>query len=337
MINRYKSLALQTECQAINTCNDRDSSYAVMQQTLQKVFSQISAAKKFLGPDLRLIVLPEYFLTSFPFGENMQEWKEKACIAIDDDLFTQMQKFCVKEQVFLSGNFYELDAHFPDLYFQSSFIIDDEGKLILRYRRLNSMFAPTPHDVMDEYTKIYGDDSFFPVAETKLGNLACIASEEILYPEIARCLIMRGAEVFLHSSSETSSPQLTHKEIAKRARAIENMAYVVSANSGGIAGIDIPHSSTNGGSKIVHFEGHVLAEASAGESMVANSYVDIMALRDYRSKVSMQNYIARQRFELYAPSYQSFSHYPANSFKNETPNKDLFIKTQLKVIKKLQN
>ncbi len=337
MIDRYKSLALQTECQAINSCKDRASSYAIMQQTLDKVLSQISAAKKFLGPDLKLVVLPEYFLTSFPFGEDMQEWKEKACLSIDDNLFMQLKRFCMKEQVFISGNFYELDEHFPNLYFQSSFIIDDEGKLVLKYRRLNSMFAPTPHDVMDEYIKIYGEDSFFPVAETKLGKLACIASEEILYPEIARCLIMRGAEIFLHSSSETSSPQLTHKEIAKRARAIENMAYVVSANSGGIAGIDIPHSSTNGGSKVIHFEGHVLAEASAGESIVANSYVDIMALRDYRSKVSMQNYIARQRFELYAPSYQSFSHYPANSFKNETPNKDLFIKTQLKVIKKLQN
>ncbi len=311
--------------------------YSQMQKSLQKIFAQIRGSKRFIGPDLKLVVLPEYFLTSFPFGESIAQWKEKACIRIDDDLFLQMKEFCKEQQVFLSGNFYELDANFPDLYFQSSFIIDDEGELVLRYRRLNSMFAPTPYDVLDDYIRIYGEESLYPVADTKLGKLACIASEEILYPEIARCLMMRGAEVFLHSSSETGSPQLTHKEIAKRARAIENMSYVVSANSAGILGIDIPSSSTDGGSKIVHFEGHVLSETNTGESIVANSYINIPALRDYRSKVSMQNYNARQRFELYAPSYQQYKHYPSNTFKNEIPSKELFIKTQLKVIKNLQS
>ncbi|KAA1244952.1 nitrilase-related carbon-nitrogen hydrolase [Aquimarina sp. RZ0] len=337
MIKQYKALALQTECLAINSCKDSITSRQHMQKSLQKVLSQVSASKRFIGPDLKLVVFPEYFLTSFPFGESISQWQEKACISIDDDLFSQMKAFCVKEAIFLSGNFYEIDPHFPDLYFQSSFIIDDQGELILRYRRLNSMFAPTPHDVLDEYINIYGEDSLFPVVDTKLGKLACIASEEILYPEIARCLMMRGAEVFLHSSSEVGSPQLTHKEIAKRARAIENMAYLVSANSAGIQGIDIPHSSTNGASKIVHYEGHILSEAAVGESMVANSYLDLLALRDYRSKVSMQNYNARQRFELYAPSYASYTHYPPNTFKNVSPSKDLFIKTQIQVIKNLFN
>ncbi len=98
--------------------------------------------------------------------------------------------------MFISGNWYELDEHFPDLYFQTSFIISDEGELVLRYRRLNSMYAPTPHDVLAKYIEVYGRESLFPVAKTSIGNLACIASEEILYPEIARCLAMQGAEVF---------------------------------------------------------------------------------------------------------------------------------------------
>ncbi|MDB4293144.1 hypothetical protein N9954_07010 [Maribacter sp.] len=336
MIQRYKALALQTECFAINSCTDRSSAYDLMQKSLDTVLGETRGSKAFIGPDLKLVVLPEYFLTSFPFGESLEQWREKACIATDDALFTQMKAFCVKHSIFLSGNFYELDENFPKLYFQSSFIIDDEGELILTYRRLNSMFAPTPHDVLDDYIKIYGDDALFPVVDTKLGKLACIASEEIMYPEIARCLMMRGAEIFLHSSSEAGSPQLTHKDIAKRARAIENMSYVVSANSAGISGIDFPFAATDGLSKIVSYEGHVLSEAGTGGSMVANSYIDIPALRDYRSKVSMQNYNARQRFELYAPSYSSYSHYPANSFTNDNPSKELFIKTQLNVIKKLQ-
>lgn len=332
----YKALALQVNCAAINAFKDRRSAQKKMQESMNWIFGQIDGSKRFVGPDLKLVVLPEYFLTSFPFGESLEEWKAKACISTDHPLFDQMSEFCVKQQLYLSGNFYETDENFPKLYFQSSFIIDDRGELILKYRRLNSMFAPTPHDVLDEYLSVYGQDSLFPVVDTPLGKLACIASEEILYPEIARCLIMKGAEVFLHSSSETGSPQMTHKEVAKRARAIENMAYVVSANSSAITGIDFPKASTNGGSKVVHYEGHILAEAGAGDSMVGNAYVDIRALREYRSKASMQNYIARQRFELYAPQYSKYTHYPANTFKKEIPSKELFIKTQLKVIGKLQ-
>lgn len=336
MIKRYKALALQTECRAINSAKTKASAYAMMQSSLDKVLAEIRGSKAFIGPDLKLVVLPEYFLTSFPFGESINEWKDKGCLSINDPLFDTMKAFCIQQSIFLSGNFYELDANFPDLYFQSSFIIDDQGELILKYRRLNSMFAPTPHDVLDDYISYYGDDALFPVVKTSLGNLACIASEEIMYPEIARCLMMRGAEVFLHSSSEAGSPQLTHKDIAKRARAIENMCYVISSNSAGISGIDFPFAATDGLSKVVSYEGHVLSEAGTGSSMVANSYIDISALRDYRSKVSMQNYNARQRFELYAKSYADYTHYPANSFKDEKPNKELFIKTQLNVIKKLQ-
>ncbi|MFM8363382.1 MAG: nitrilase-related carbon-nitrogen hydrolase, partial [Haliscomenobacter sp.] len=243
----------------------------------------------------------------------------------------------LSNQVFLSGNAYELDARFPQLYFQTSFILAPDGKRILRYRRLNSLFAPTPHDVWDEYLEAYGLEAVFPVADTEIGRLACIASEELLYPEIARCLMMRGAEVFLHSSSETGSPLLTQKNVAKLARSIENMAYTVSANSAGIQGTDIPMSSTDGGSKIVHFEGHVLAEAGPGESMVAHATLDLDALRSARLRPGMSNFIARQRCELFADSYAGFRAYPANNLDGLAPQRPHFANTLQDAIVRLRD
>ena len=112
----------------------------------------------------------------------------------------------------------------------------------MRCRRLISLFAPTPHDVWDRYLDLYG----MPVTDTELGRLATVASEEILYPEITRAMALRGAEVILHSTSEAGSPELTPKDIAKQARAIENQVCLISANSGGIAGTGIPEASTDG-------------------------------------------------------------------------------------------
>jgi len=334
-IPTYTALAMQVKCHAINQHTSRDGVISEMKRTVDRIHYHIGGAKKFIGAHLKLVVLPEYFMTSYPMGEGIMGWREKACISKDHELFDIIGDICRSHDIYLSGNYYEQDDNFPNLFFQASFIVDDQGKLILNYRRLNSMFSPTPHDVLNRYIDLYGEESLFPVADTSIGKLACIASEEILYPEVARCLMMRGAEVFCHSSSEIGSPLPTKKNIAKQARAIENMAYVVSANSAGIADHSILENSTDGGSKVVHYEGHVLAEASVGESMVAYAPIHLNAIRDYRKTISMKNYIARQRFDLYADSYKKHVHYPSNSFDKAEPKKEEFIKLQRSVINRL--
>jgi len=336
----YRALALQVTCQAINRLPDRDSARARMRASIDRLGQQIRASKAFIGGDLKLIVLPEYFLTGFPMGDTLQAWGDKAALAVDGPEYEALGALCVGNQIFLSGNAYELDRHFPGLYFQTSFVIDPSGKVVLRYRRLISMFAPTPHDVWNRYLDIYGLDGVFPVAKTAIGRLAAVASEEILYPEICRVLALRGAEVFLHSSSETASPRLTPKDIAKRARALENLAYVVSANSAGIADIDIPVASTDGLSKIVDYLGEVRIEAAQGESMVANAELDLAALRRYRQRAGMGNLLARQRLELFASTYAQ-SVYPPNTMlgpdgKLRIPERSHFVETQRAVIERLR-
>lgn len=331
----YKALALQVTCNAVNHLKTREDVQQQVKQTISKIAAQVRASINFIGKDTRLVVLPEYFLTSFPMGETLTEWKTKACIDIEGLEYELLGKIAQDNQIYLSGNAYENDPHFPALYFQTSFIIAPNGNVVLRYRRLNSMFAPTPHDIWDKYLEIYGLESVFSVAKTEIGNLATIASEEILYPEIARCLAMRGAEIFLHSSSEVGSPLLTQKNVAKLARAIENMAYVVSANSAGIGGIPIPFASTDGSSKIVDYKGLVLAEAGYGESIVANADIDLNALRHFRQRPAMGNLLARQRFELYADSYKSHSFYPANNLIDIDPQRQHFVQTQVETISKL--
>ncbi|MCA1857346.1 hypothetical protein LE190_15640 [Massilia oculi] len=299
----YQALALQTACHAVNACASRAEARERMMAGIERVERQIRASKAFIGPDLKLVVAPEYFLTGYPLGDSIPAWADKAAIAPGGEEYRRLGELCRATGVYFSGNAYETDEHFPGLYFQTSFILDDSGRVILRYRRLVSLYAPTPHDVWERYLAVYGLDAVFPVADTPLGRLACVASEEILYPEIARSLALRGAEVILHASSEVASPRLTPKDIAKRARAYENAAFVVSANTATILGVDIPSASTDGLSKVVDYRGEVLAEAAAGESMAANATIDIAALRRHRRKPGMGNMLSRQRLELFAATY----------------------------------
>lgn len=339
----YTALALQTTCRAVNRLAPGDQARRHMGETIDRVAAQIRGSKGFIqafsGTDTRLVVLPEYFLTGFPMGESIEAWSQKACIAADGPEYEALGRLCQDSDLYLCGNAYELDKHFPELYFQTSFIIDPTGAVILRYRRLVSMFAPTPHDILDRYLDIYGAEALFPVADTPIGRLAAVASEEILYPEISRALALRGAEVICHCSSEVGSPLATPKNIAKQARAYENMLYVVSANSAGIADIAFPAASTDGHSQVVDFHGRVLAEAGAGESMCGNAEIDLGALREARKRPGMSNVLSRQRLELFAATYAGAAIYPANNMLRDgatlAPARSHFLETQRRVIEQL--
>lgn len=315
-------------CQSANVYSTRDEAEAAMLTTIDQLEHQLTASIDAIGREVTLVVVPEHFLTGPPVGQRYVAWRDKAALEIDGAVYEALSSMVQRLQLYFSGNVYELDPHFPDLYFQTSFIMGPSGDVLLRYRQLNAMYTPTPHDVWAYYLEAYGYDSVFPVVKTNIGNLACISGEDLLYPEVARCLAMRGAEVLLHSTADFVSPLPTAKRVAKLARAAENMAYVVSANTSRLIGSPLPESSMDGGSLIVDPRGLVLAEAGSGDSLVANADIDLNTLRAMRQRPSVSNVLARQRFELYAESYARHSVYPPNTLLSELADRNLFIKTQ---------
>jgi len=340
----YNALALQLSCHAVNRCDTVDAARARMNDSLDHVADKVHGSRLFLqtfgGLGPRLVVLPEYFLTGFPMGESIDAWQAKACIHPGGPEYERLGRIAEDNGCWLSGNVYEIDPHFPELYFQVSFIIDNAGAVVLRYRRLVSMFAPTPHDVLDAWLDRYGADSLFPVADTPLGRLGCVASEEILYPEITRALVLRGAEVICHSSSEVASDRVTPKNVAKQARAYENMVYVVSANTAGVADIALPEFCVDGHSQVVGPKGDVLAKAASGESLAGNAEVHLGELRALRARPAMTNILARQRLELFRDTYGGEPVHPANGLLEDgqvtVPDRAYFLQAQARVIAALQ-
>lgn len=340
----YAALALQIAARSVERQPDRAAASAQMLAMIAEIGAKLRSSAIFIqqygGTPVRLAVLPEYFLTSYPGRISIPDFAEKAALDMDGPEYAALGEIASAQNLHLAGNAYERDPNFPGIYFQTSFVIAPDGRVVLRYRRLNSMFAPTPHDVWSKYLDIYGIDGVFPVARTEIGNIAAIASEEILYPEIARAHALRGAEIFVHSSSEIGSPLATPKQIAKRARAFENIAYVVSANTAGIEGTTMPLASADGNSTVIDYKGNPLSESNSGETFTAFADIDIAALRAQRRKPGMTNFLARQRLDLFAPVYAAATHQPANSLIEpdgtvRQPDRDHFLRVQEQVIERL--
>lgn len=342
-IKTYSAVAMQLAARSIENAPDKATARTQMMDLIKEVEGKIRSScifiQQYAGNPVKLAVLPEYLLTSYPGRISIPDFADKAALEINGPEYEAMGAMAQRLNIFIAGNAYETDENFPGLYFQACFIIAPSGDVVLRYRRLNSMFAPTPHDVWSKYLDIYGLDGVFPVAKTEIGNLAAIASEEILYPEIARALALRGAEVFAHSSSEIGSPLDTPKDIGKRARAQENMAYVVSANTAGIRDSSMPLASADGNSMVVDYKGRVMAESNTGETFTAFADINLEALRAARRKPAMTNFLARQRLELFAPIYSGISPQKADGLIQnndiQTPDRDYFLRTQEESIERM--
>ncbi|MCO5791524.1 MAG: nitrilase [Blastomonas sp.] len=338
----YAAVAMQLAARSVERAPDRGAARSQILGMIGEVETKIRSARIFIeqygGHPVKLAVLPEYLFTSYPGRISIPDFAALAAFEMQGEEYEALGKVAQNLKLFLAGNAYEVDPNFPGLYFQASFLIAPSGDVVLRYRRLNSMFAPTPHDVWAKYLDVYGLDGVFPVARTEIGNMAAIASEEILYPEIARAHALRGAEIFLHSSSEIGSPIDTNKAIAKRARAFENLAYVVSANTAGIEGTGLPLASADGNSQIVDWKGRVVAESNSGETFTAFADIDLNALRTARRTPGMTNYLARQRLELFAAAYGTVRH-PADGMLEggavKVPDRDYFKRVQEQVIERM--
>jgi predicted amidohydrolase len=342
-ISPYAAVAMQLTARSVERAKSPDEARAQIHTHIAELEGQIRSASIFItqygGSPVKLAVLPEYLFTSYPGRISIPDFAKLAAFAPDGKEYEALGKMAQTLNMFIAGNAYETDKNFPELYFQASFIIAPNGNVVLRYRRLNSMFAPTPHDVWSKYLDIYGLDGVFPVAKTEIGNLAAIASEEILYPEIARAHALRGAEIFVHSSSEIGSPNTTPKMIAKRARAFENMAYVISANTAGVTNTSLPLASADGNSVVVDWKGNVLAESNSGETFTAFADIDLGALRAARRKPGMTNMLSRQRNALFAAAYAADTHQHADSLIDggavKIPDRDHFQKISAETIARL--
>ena len=332
----YRATAMQMKCVPINTAPDIGAARAMIGAVIDRLKFHVPGIKHSTGPTLKLVVLPEYLLTAYPMGMAIPKWAAWAALDVDGPEYEALAGIAQDAGVYLAGNAYVRDKHFPGIFFQGCFIFSPAGKLVLHYHRLTSMFSPTPHDYLDKYLGIYGPDSLFPVAKTDIGNLAAIASEEIQYPELVRCFALRGAEVLCHPSSEPYLTGLTPKDIAKRARAIENLAYVVSANTAGMVGVPFLDNTADGLSKVIDYTGRVLAEAGLGETAAATGDINITALRRARNTADMNNFLPRMRMELYASAYARKEFYPPNTLLDKEPTPEHFKEVQRSVIDRLR-
>ncbi len=210
----------------------------------------------------KLVVLPENFAH--------MGLKDVDKVAIrEEEGKGPIQKFlsaqAKKHKIWLVGGSIPLAASVPSKVRNSCLVYDDKGKLAARYDKIHLFGLDLGNEHYREEETIEAGNEVV-VLQTPFGRLGLSVCYDLRFPELYRA--MKDVDVIVVPSAFTETTGKAHWEILVRARAIENLAYVVVPAQGGY---HLSGRETHGNSMIVDPWGVILDRLPRGSGVVIAS------------------------------------------------------------------
>jgi predicted amidohydrolase len=149
----------------------------------------------------------------------------------------------------------------------SSLLIDAAGKRVARYDKIHLFDVTIPGRDEQYRESTHVTPGREPVvADTPVGKLGLSVCYDMRFPELYRDLVSQGAEWLAMPAAFTVPTGRAHWETLLRARAIENLCYVVAPAQ---AGTHTSGRETYGDSLIVDYWGQVLSRLAKGSGVIS--------------------------------------------------------------------
>lgn len=250
-----------------------------------------------------LVALPENFALM------ARSDAERLAVA-EDDGHGPIQAFladCARRHgVWLVGGTLPIKTAQPKKVRSACLLFDDQGRRVARYDKIHLFDATIPNGEHNFAGSEIGQPKAGPVrgepqgrgeqyrestvfepgteavvADTPFGKLGLAVCYDLRFPELFRAMLDRGAEVFAVPSAFTALTGRAHWDVLVRARAIENLAWVIAPAQGG------RHASgreTYGHSMVVSPWGEILTHQENGPGVVL-AVCDPLRQREIRAQL----------------------------------------------------
>ena len=226
------------------------------------VSENLAEAARLIGEavsdNARLIVLPENFaIMPRSDADRLTAVEKDGQGPIQEFLSTQSRR----HRVWLVGGTIPLAANSANKVRAACLLFNDRGERVARYDKIHLFDVSLDNGEQYLESRSFEPGDEVVVADTPCGKLGLAVCYDLRFPELFRRLLDQGAELFVVPAAFTAHTGKAHWEVLVRARAIENLAYVIAAAQGG------RHASgreTHGDSMIVSPWGDVLARLAQG-------------------------------------------------------------------------
>jgi nitrilase len=173
-------------------------------------------------------------------------------------------------QLWILGGSTPIRGDTPSRVVNASLLIDAAGRRVARYDKIHLFDVTIPgRDEQYLESKHVAPGDAVVVADTPVGRLGLSVCYDMRFPELYRELVTRGAEWLSMPAAFTVPTGRAHWETLLRARAIENLCYVVAPAQSGT------HTSgreTYGDTLIVDYWGQVLSRLSKGAGVITAEF-----------------------------------------------------------------
>ncbi len=246
--------AVRVAAVQLNSQDDVDNNLAIIGDILQRASDD----------GVRIAVLPENFALMPRRG------RDKNAIA-EDEGDGPIQQFLADRAkslgLWVVGGSLPLRSPDEQRVYGASVVIDDAGATQAIYRKIHLFdvdLGSSGESYRESHSMFPGDE---PVCvDTPAGRLGLTICYDLRFPELFRRLLDNGAQWFTVPAAFTQTTGAAHWHVLLRARAVENLAWVVAP---GQTGLHPDGRSTYGHSLICDPWGQVLVESDELNGFVA--------------------------------------------------------------------
>ena len=256
-----------------------------------------SLVRRAAGSEAQIVLLQELFSTPYFCKDQKQDHFALAAPADDNPLIETMRGLAAELQVVLPVSFFE---RANAVYYNSVAMIDADGSLLGVYRKAH---IPDGPGYQEKYYFNPGDTGF-QVFQTRYAALGCAICWDQWFPEAARIMALKGAEILLYPTaigSEPQDPSLESREHWTRVmqgHAGANLMPLAAANRIGEEEGESCALTFYGSSFIAGPTGEIVASAGQDEETVLTATFDLDAIAATRASWGV---FRDRRPDLYAP------------------------------------
>jgi nitrilase len=225
----------------------------------------------------KLVALPENFAL---MGESEFDKIEQKEVDGSGPIQDFLANTASKHGVWLVGGTMPLADEDESKIIAACLIFNERGERVARYDKIHLFDVNVP-GTEEEYREsdTIAKGSCELVLDSPFGKLGVAICYDLRFPELFRKMATHGMDVLIIPSAFTAETGAAHWEILLRARAVENLCYVVAPNQGGF---HLNGRKTYGHSMIIDPWGVVLDCYKTGSGFVISD-IDLERLQKVRA------------------------------------------------------
>ncbi len=242
-----------------------DSEFGNVKHNLECI---IEFTKQARAKGAQIVVFPELILTgSHPemIGSRLQE----LALSREDEPIQKLARAAHESSVYLLAGFLERRDNSGAVYDSLAWCAPN-GKVVDTYAKTHMYTTERKYFSFGHTSSVY---------ETEFGKIGIMICYELCFPEVARILALKGAEVVIAPAAWGTLDELQWP-IHVRARALENLIFAAAVNRAGVEG----NLHYIGQSMVVHPLGNILGHLDNDQENMLVTTIDLAEVASARRR-----------------------------------------------------